>query len=81
MQALSALGNISGSLLSKWIQPGKADFYHGYAGWRFIFFVGALPAVLAVVIPWLLHEPEAWMEAKRKARESKDSSQKVGSIR
>lgn len=80
MQALSALGNISGSLLSKWIQPGKADFYHGYAGWRFIFFVGALPAVLVVVIPWLLHEPEVWIEAKRKARESKDSSQKVGSI-
>ncbi|HZQ45724.1 MAG TPA: MFS transporter [Verrucomicrobiae bacterium] len=80
MQALSALGNISGSLLSKWIQPGQADFYHGYAGWRFIFFVGALPAVMVVVIPWLLHEPEAWVEAKRKARESKDSSQKVGSI-
>ena len=40
MQALSALGNISGSLLSIWIQPGKADFFHGYAGWRLIFFAG-----------------------------------------
>src|SRR3954469_22020413 len=39
MQTLSALGNITGSLLSTWIQPGKADFFHGYAGWRFIFLV------------------------------------------
>jgi MFS family permease len=79
MQTLSALGNICGSLLSLVIQPGNADFYHGYAGWRFIFFVGALPAVLAVVIPWVLHEPEPWKEAKRKALEGKNSP-KVGSF-
>lgn len=79
MQALSALGNISGSLLSSKIKPGQVDFYHGYAGWRFIFFVGALPAVLAVVIPWVLHEPEPWKEAKRLAAEGK-GGKKVGSI-
>lgn len=80
MQALSALGNISGSLLSKWIQPGQADFYHGYSGWRVIFFVGALPAIMAIFIPWVLHEPEAWREAKRKSQESHGASQQVGSI-
>ncbi|HEX3797399.1 MAG TPA: MFS transporter [Verrucomicrobiae bacterium] len=80
MQALSALGNISGSLLSGVIRPGQADFYHGYAGWRFIFFVGALPALLALFIPWLLHEPEPWKEAKRRAREHKDAP-KVGSVK
>src|SRR5258708_6199806 len=79
MQTLSALGNICGSLLSRVIQPGKADFYHGYAGWRFIFFVGAVPAVLAVVIPWLLREPEPWKEAKRRALGGKNSP-KVGSF-
>ncbi len=79
MQTLSALGNICGSLLSRVIQPGKADFYHGYAGWRFIFFVGALPAVLAIVIPWVLQEPEPWKEAKRRALEGKNSP-KVGSF-
>ncbi|MDB6020849.1 MAG: Major facilitator superfamily transport protein, partial [Pedosphaera sp.] len=79
MQALSALGNISGSLLSSWIHPSQADFYGGYAGWRCIFFVGALPAVLALFIPWLVHEPEPWQEAKRKAKESGDSSKQVGS--
>jgi hypothetical protein len=78
MQALSALGNISASLLSKWIQPGQKDFFHGYSGWKVIFFVGALPAVLAVVFPWVLREPEPWKEAKRKALEG--TSRQVGSI-
>lgn len=80
MQALSALGNICGSLLSYWIQPGKADFYQNYAGWRVIFFAGALPAVIAIFIPWVLHEPEAWQEAKRRDRENPNAKQKVGSI-
>jgi MFS family permease len=79
MQTLSALGNITGSLLSRVIQPGEHNFYHGYAGWRFIFFVGALPAVMAIFIPFLLHEPEPWKEAKRKALEGKNSP-KVGSL-
>lgn len=80
MQALSAFGNISGSLLTNWIHPGQKNFYDGYAGWRCIFFVGALPAVLALFIPWLIKEPEPWREAKRKALESGDSSKKVGSM-
>ena len=79
MQALSALGNISGSLLTSWIHPGQADFYHGYSGWRCIFFIGALPAVLAVLFPLVLREPEVWREAKRKAREIGDAP-KVGAI-
>jgi MFS family permease len=80
MQALSAFGNITGSLLSKWIAPGQADFYHGYAGWRFIFFAGAAPVILAVPIALLLREPEPWLEAKRKAKESADPSKHVGSV-
>jgi MFS family permease len=80
MQALSAFGNITGSLLSKWIAPGQADFFHGYAGWRFIFFAGAAPVILALPIALLLREPGPWLEAKRKARESGDSSKHVGSV-
>lgn len=80
MQALSAFGNISGSLLSTQIRPGQPDFFHGYAGWRFIFFAGAAPVVLAVPIALLLREPEPWLEAKRKARESADPSKHVGSM-
>jgi len=80
MQALSAFGNISGSLLSTWIRPGQPDFFHGYAGWRFIFFAGAAPVILAVPIALLLREPAPWLEAKRKAKESGDPSKHVGSI-
>jgi MFS family permease len=80
MQALSAFGNISGSLLSTAIRPGQADFFHGYAGWRFIFFAGAAPVILAAPIAFLLREPEPWLEAKRKARESADPSKHIGSV-
>src|SRR5256886_16189797 len=80
MQALSAFGNITGSLLSTWIRPGQTDFHHGYSGWRFIFFAGAAPVILAVPIAFLLHEPEPWLEAKKKARESSDPSKHVGSV-
>src|SRR5882762_4398161 len=80
MQALSAFGNITGSLLSKWIAPGQTDFYHGYSGWRFIFFAGAAPVILAVPIALLLREPEPWLAAKKKARESGDPSKHVGSV-
>lgn len=80
MQALSAFGNILGSLMSVWIQPGQKDFYHGYAGWRFIFFAGAVPILLLAPIALLLHEPEPWLEAKRRAKESGDHSKRVGSI-
>jgi MFS family permease len=79
MQTLSAFGNMIGSQLSGVIQPGKHDFFHGYAGWRFIFFAGAAPAVMAIFIPFVLREPEPWLEAKRKAREGK--APQVGSIR
>ncbi len=80
MQALSAFGNISGSLLSRWIQPGQADFAHGYAGWRFIFFAGALPIVLALPIVFILREPQPWVEAKRRAKENPHGSKRVGSV-
>jgi MFS family permease len=80
MQALSAFGNITGSLLSTWIRPGQPDFFHGYAGWRFIFFAGAAPVILAVPIAFLLHEPEPWVEAKRRAKETGDTTKRVGSL-
>jgi predicted MFS family arabinose efflux permease len=80
MQAVSAFGNIAGSMLSLWIHPGQANFMDGKAGWRFIFFAGAAPAILALPMAFLLREPEPWKEAKRNAKDSKDSAKKVGSI-
>jgi MFS family permease len=80
MQTLSALGNICGSLLTQWIQPSNAHFFHDYSGWRFVFFIGAAPAILVVPIALLLREPEPWKEAHRVAKRGHSSAQKVGSI-
>jgi predicted MFS family arabinose efflux permease len=67
LQALSALGNIIGSLISLQIQPGAADLLWGYSGWRLLFFVGILPSLLIVPIVFVLREPEAWKRAKEEA--------------
>jgi MFS family permease len=80
LQALSAGGNILGSLLSTRVQPGKADVLWGHSGWSVIFFVGILPAILVVPIVLVLREPERWKEAKRKAAESGDKSKHIGSF-
>jgi len=67
LQALSALGNILGSLISLRIQPGALDVLWGLEGWRVLFFVGVLPALLVVPIVFVLREPEAWRRAKEDA--------------
>ncbi len=54
MQALSAIGNITGSFLS------------GYLAWRWMFAVGILPGILVVFFFATLREPEKWVQAKAK---------------
>jgi MFS family permease len=80
LQALSACGNIIGSLISTQIQPGQADFLWGMSGWRIIFFVGVLPSLLVIPIIFFLREPDKWKEMKRKASESTDGQKHTGSI-
>ena len=80
LQALSAFGNIFGSLISTVIQPGNPDFMWGLAGWRVIFFVGIIPALLVIPTALFLREPERWKEAKRRIQEGEDLSQHAGSI-
>jgi MFS family permease len=78
LQALSALGNIIGSLVSVQIQPGATNLMWGYSGWRFLFFVGILPALLIIPIMFVLREPESWKRAKEEAARS-GAPQRVGS--
>jgi MFS family permease len=80
LQALSASGNIIGSLISVWIQPGQTDFLWGMSGWRIIFFVGILPAILVIPIVLVLREPERWRETKRRIQAGENPSEHVGSI-
>src|SRR3954453_3212091 len=67
LQALSALGNIIGSLLTLVIPPGSQTFWGSYAGWRVLFFVGIIPALLVVPIMFVLKEPDSWLKAKADA--------------
>jgi MFS family permease len=55
LQALSALGNIAGSLLS-W----------GFLTWRQLFLVGIVPALLVVLVMRRLKEPERWQKTVKK---------------
>src|SRR4030095_4120614 len=67
LQALSATGNILGSLISLQVPPGATTLFGGFAGWRVLFFVGILPAVLVAPIVFLLKEPDPWLKAKADA--------------
>jgi len=62
LQALSATGNILGSLVSFYIPPGGETW--GLPGWRILFFIGIVPSVLAIPIVFLLKEPQAWLAAR-----------------
>lgn len=78
LQGLAALGQVSGSLISLAIGP-QAEF-DGIAGWRLLFLVGVLPSLLVVVIRFGLREPEAWLEARAKMKESSASPSQQGGL-
>lgn len=80
LQALSAVGNMMGSLVSLWVQPGAENFWGDWSGWRVLFFVGILPSLLAAPMLLVLREPEPWKRARELAR-SGAQQHKVGSIR
>jgi hypothetical protein len=81
LQALSAVGNLIGSVVSTQVQPGKSDLFLGLSGWRVLFFVGLLPALLAVPIMLVLREPDAWKEAKAKEMGSAGGPRRIGRVR
>jgi MFS family permease len=68
VQALSAVGNmmaaVTGIILGQLEQSGAIG-----SAWRMMFVVGALPALLAIVVFKKLKEPEAWQKAKDEKRQ------------
>jgi MFS family permease len=74
LQALSAVGNFAagaiGLLLAEMLIHAESTKLAGWEPWRWKFVIGALPAVLALVIRSGLKEPEKWKEMKAKAAAS-----------
>jgi MFS family permease len=66
LQALSTVGNTMAALVSMGVgfleQSGTLSHANG---WRVMFLVGAVPALLAILVRRKLKEPEKWQEAAR----------------
>jgi MFS family permease len=79
LQALSALGNIIGSVVSLVIPPGSHNFLGTFSGWRVLFFVGILPSLMVVPIIFALKEPDSWLKAKAAAAVGALRKENIGS--
>jgi len=67
LQALSAIGNILAAISLGVVVPGDKLGW----GWRGLYYLGALPALVAVFVFFRLKEPERWVAAKAAAVQSK----------
>jgi MFS family permease len=83
LQAMASVGNIIGSVISFFILPLTITLACGWVlpGWRLVFLVGILPALIVVFALRRLKEPESWVKLKRASLESSASAPKLGSYR
>src|SRR5205085_2700803 len=66
LQALSAVGNVSAAFISFLVPPQLEMHVPAVGevqGWRLLFLVGILPALLVVLLFRKLKEPESWVRA------------------
>lgn len=76
LQAVAALGNIAAAMLALGFGQLEAQGILPSSAWRWMFAVGAVPAVLSVIVMLKLHEPEQWQTDVG----SNTSGKKAGSI-
>ncbi len=81
LQALAALGNMTAAFLSRYFQP--SGLMLGFDGWRVLFMVGAVPALLALLVMRRIKEPESWVQAKEaeKRGQAHHKGKGMGSMR
>ena len=70
LQAISAFGNISAALVNLGLGMAEGEGLVT-SPWRLMFLVGALPALLALVIRRRLKEPERWQRASHEGTVAK----------
>lgn len=75
LQALSAVGNVTAALINMGLGLAEGEGLVS-SPWRIMFCIGALPAVLALVIRSKLKEPESWVQAQAS---NASSTKKLGS--
>jgi len=69
LQALSTVGNIGAAVTSMSLghleETGVLGNLGGWPAWRWMFVVGAVPALLVVVVRRKLKEPDRWVQLKQ----------------
>ena len=78
LQALAALGNVSAAFIALGFGRLEEAGMLPFSAWRWMFAVGILPALLAIVVMRYLEEPQRWQQAVGDEREAKH---KAGSLR
>jgi MFS family permease len=80
---MASVGNIIGSVISFFVVPLAITLASGFVlpGWRLVFLVGILPALIVVFALRKLKEPESWLKLKQASLESGASAPKLGSYR
>lgn len=64
LQTLSAVGNITAAFINMGLGIAEGgDMLGDFKPWRIMFVIGALPALLAILIRSRLKEPERWQHA------------------
>ncbi len=92
LQAMSAVGNIIGSLIGLVLLPVTLGFglkalgIEAFAGWRLMFVAGVIPAFIFVCLIRFVREPDTWIAAKKAAKKAAregtevEEAHKLGSI-
>jgi len=83
LQALSAVGNMTAAGFS-FLLPPQVEVREGIQGWRLLFLVGILPALLVILIFKKLREPESWQRAKeaiKKGERSDEAHRQLGDMK
>ena len=70
LQALSAVGNIAAGLISMGLGKVEGEWFKSGEAWKYMFWVGALPAFLCVFLQVRLKEPEKWVKAREAGKKT-----------